>query len=78
MKKTILSVRLQLFGKTLDLGMYGRCYNGVSNPEEHYWEIGVGNVTCSTLAFIINESNLVVDKQWMDGVDQYYMCSKRT
>lgn len=76
MKKTIFSLQVEFFNKKRNFSITGRCYDGVSNPVEHYWEIGVGDATCESLVKIVSESNLVIDKQWMDGVDQYFLCRK--
>ena len=76
MKRPFISFQISFFGLSFGRSLYKRIFRGVSNPEEHLWEIGVHPVTSELVLDVIKSSGLACNRNWVDTVNHYFLCEK--
>jgi ubiquinone/menaquinone biosynthesis C-methylase UbiE len=76
MKRTIFSFQVKMFEHSVGTIFSKRAFQGISNPKEHLWEIGVRPVTSDLVLDVIQRVNLTCNSNWVDGANHYFLCSK--
>lgn len=74
MRTPVVSIHLTLLKHSIGYTLTRKRHNGVSNPKEHYWEIGINDVSSEDLKEIISQANMSLINCWLDGVDRYFLC----
>jgi ubiquinone/menaquinone biosynthesis C-methylase UbiE len=76
-KRPVISFEMSFLGRTFGMRIRRRVFRGVvSNPKEHYWEIGVPPVTSERVRNVIAGAGLVCGSDWVDGSNHYFLCSR--
>lgn len=76
MKRPFFSLEMSLFGRSFGVRLRKRTFRAVSNPKEHFWEIGVPPVTLERVQNVIESAGLVCNQDWVDGTSHYFLCGK--
>ncbi len=75
MRTPIVSIRFTLLEHSTGYTLTRKSHNGVSNPKEHHWEIGINGVSAEDLEEIISKAGMSLINCWLDGVDRYFLCN---
>lgn len=74
MRTPVVSIRVTLLNHSIGYSLTRKSHNGVSNPKEHHWEIGVNGASREAIEEIINKTGMTLMNCWLDGVDRYFLC----
>ena len=77
LRTTKLGIRVQVLNKEINVHYSRPIFPGITNPDEHYWEIGCHGVDTLSVINAINGSNLRCSKHYLPcAYFHFFICDK--